>query len=133
MSRTPVVTLGIAAETTITVTRRHSTTMRPQGLILDADQPLRVGETSATRVVLWSTNSPEEVEVVTTDAGELRIWNVWRDGDLIQAWERDAGLEVDDAGADLGLRCHDGHGGDEVALDVNLSFDRAWTQPTEAG
>ena len=132
MSRTQVVTVGTAAETTVTVTREASTTARPQGLLLDADHGLRVGTVEANRLVLWNTTSPDRVEVVTTDAGELRIWHVWRDGDLVQAWEGPAGIEVDDSGSDLELRCHDGHGGDGVDLYVVLSFDRAWTQPDGA-
>lgn len=123
------VVVGTAADTTITVTRTHAATTPPQGLVLDADHPLRVGGIEAARIVLWADTAPDEAAVTTTGAGDLRIWNVWRDGDLIQAWEGEARLEVDDDGDDLGLSCHDGHGDPEPTLVVRLAFDRAWTQP----
>jgi hypothetical protein len=113
------VVVGTAAETTITVSRESSTSERPQGLVLDADEPLRVD------------TAPDTVEVLTGESGDLRIWHVWRDGDLIQAWEQAARLEVDDEGDDLGLVCHDGHGGSDADLVVRLHFDRAWTQPAD--
>lgn len=128
--RTHVV-VGTAADTTVTVTRSHASEDPPQGLVLESDHPLRVGETKAERIVLWSDTAPEQVDVITGDAGDLRMWNVWRDGRLIQAWEGDARMEVDDDGDDLGLDCHDGRGGDRPTLSVRVSFDRAWTQPTD--
>ena len=130
MSRVSHVVIGAAADTTITVTRAGYGTERPQGLVLDADEPLEVEGTTAPRIVLWAETAPPVAEVRTTAAGDIRIWHVWRDGDLIQAWVADAGIEVDDAGDDLGLRCHDGHPGAGPDLELRLSFDRAWTQPT---
>ena len=124
-----VVRVGVAAATTVTVKRCTATDARPQGLVLDADSMLRVADHASPRVVLWNTTAPDTVEIVTTAAGELRIWNVWRDGDLIQAWQGCSGIEVDDEGDDLGLCCTDGHGGSSGDLVVRLSFDRAWTQP----
>lgn len=130
MSGVPFVSVGIAAETTITVVRESSDDTRPQGLVVDADQILRVGDTEATRVVLWNTTAPDTVEIEAEEAGEVRLWNVWRDGDLVQAWEGEAAIEVDDHGDDLGLRCRDGHPGSGFDLQVRVSFDRAWTQPS---
>lgn len=131
MSEQLFVVVGTAAETTITVSRESSTSERPQGLVLDADEPLRVGDIEANRLVLWADSAPDTVEVLTGESGDLRIWHVWRDGDLIQAWEQAARLEVDDEGDDLGLVCHDGHGGSDADLVVRLHFDRAWTQPAD--
>jgi hypothetical protein len=132
MTARPFVTVGTAAETTISITRGMASSIRPQGLVLDADHPLEVAGTRAGRIVLWADRAPEQTTVVTTDAGEIRIWHVWRDGDLIQAWQPGSSMIVDDDGDDLGLSCHDGHGADGVDLDVRLSFDRAWTQPGDA-
>lgn len=131
MSDQEFVVVGTAAGTTITVTRESSTDERPQGIVLDADNPLRVGDVESSRLVLWSDSAPAQVEVHSDDAGDLRIWHVWRDGDLIQAWEGKARLEVDDAGDDLALECHDGHGAADADLVVRLQFDRAWTQPAD--
>lgn len=131
MSDQKYVIVGTAAETTITVTREAASTVRSQGLVLDADHELRVGDVEATNLVLWADTSPAELEITTGDAGDLRMWNVWRDGDLIQAWEGDARIDVDDEGDDLSLVCHDGHAGDGPDLIVRLRFDRAWTQPSD--
>ena len=131
MSQQKYVVVGTAADTTITITRESASTDAAQGIVLEADAPLTIGEVEATRVVLWSDTAPDQVDVLTGDAGDLRMWNVWREGDLVQAWEGDACIELDDDGDDLGLACHAGHGGDEPDLVVRLSFDRAWTQPTD--
>lgn len=125
------VEVGTAADTTITVHRLHASADRPQGLVVDADHDLTVNDVTATRVVLWADRAPDAVEVRTSDAGAVRFWNVWREGELVQAWQGQAAIEVDDAGDDLGLRCHDGHDGDGVDLDVRITFDRAWTQPED--
>lgn len=131
MSGPKYVAVGTAADTTLTITRQPTETETEivQGLVLEAEDELRVGGHTATRVVLWADTAPTQVEVVTGAAGELRMWNVWRDGDLIQAWENDARLDVDDEGDDLGLSCHDGHPGGGPGLVVRIAFDRAWTQP----
>jgi hypothetical protein len=129
VSRVSHVVVGTTADTTITVTRSHALAARPQGLVLEADQPLEVADTSAPKIVLWAHTAPAVTHVRTTAAGEIRIWHVWRDGELIQSWTGGAGMEIDDRGDDLGLRCHDGHPGDGPDLEVRLSFDRAWTQP----
>lgn len=123
------VVVGIAAGTTITISREASSSDRPQGLVLEADHGLSVGEVEASRLVFWADTAPAEVEVQAGDAGDLRVWNVWREGDLIQAWEGPARIDVDDDGEDLGLSCHDGHAGGGPDLVVRMSFDRAWTQP----
>ncbi|MEZ5247399.1 MAG: hypothetical protein R2707_20090 [Acidimicrobiales bacterium] len=125
------VVVGTAAETTITVTRASASDERPQGLVLDADHELVVGDVTSTRIVLWADTAPAEVSLATSEAGDLRMWNVWQDGDLMQAWDGEAWIDVDDEGDDLGLACHDGHDGDGPDLVVRVSFDRAWTQPTD--
>ena len=124
------VEVGAAAETTITVCCTAATGDRLQGLVVEADTELEVNGVSATRVVLWSHRSPDDVEILTSAAGSVRFWNVWLDGDLLQSWQGDARIEVDDEGEDLGLSSYDGHGGDVPDLVVRLSFDRAWTQPS---
>ena len=129
MSDRLFIVIGTAAESTITVSRESATTDRVQGLVLDADHPLVVGEVRSDRIVLWSDNAPDSMEVVTTEAGQIRIWNVWRDGDLIQAWQGHAVMFVDDEGEDLGLSCRDGHEDQGCSLKVRLSFDRVWSQP----
>lgn len=131
MTRRHHVEVGVAADTTVTVTRHAATERRPQGLVLDADHTLRVGACEAHRIVLWNTSAPAVVDVATTAAGSLRVWNVWRDGDLTQAWQGEADIAVVDEGESLHLRCSDGHPGPGGDLVVELRFDRAWTQPAD--
>lgn len=129
MTGRPFLVVGTSTDTAITVSREAASSQRPQGLVLDADHELSVGDVRATRIVLWADTAPAIATVVTSGAGEVRIWNVWKDGDLVQAWQDGASMIVDDTGDDLGLECHDGHEGDGPDLEVRLSFDRAWTQP----
>ncbi len=129
MARTSHIVVGTAADTTVTVSRIGEPGPRPQGLVFEADQPLVVDEVRSTRIVLWDHRAPAEVSVRTTAAGEVRIWHVWQDGDLIQAWINDAGIELDDSGDDLELRCYDAHPGSQPDLEARIGFDRAWTQP----
>lgn len=129
MTRRPFLVVGTAADTTVTIVRESVSVEREQGLVLDTDDALTVGEVEAPQLVLWAHTAPERVQVRTGAAGELRIWNVWRDADIVQAWVGRAGLVVDDEGDDLGVSCHDGHESDHPDLVVRVSFDRAWTQP----
>ena len=129
MTGRPFLVIGTSTDTAITVSREAASSQRPQGLVIDADHELSVGDVGATRIVLWADTAPAIATVVTSGAGEVRIWNVWKDGDLVQAWQNGASMIVDDTGHDLGLECHDGHEGDGPDLEVRLSFDRAWTQP----
>ncbi len=131
MSGQAFVVVGTAAGTTITVERQSVSGERPQGLVLDADHPMTVGDHQSASVVLWSDTAPARTELITSEGGELRIWHVWREGELMQAWEGDAFVVVDDEGDDLGLECHDNHPGDEIDLAVRVSFDRSWTQPDD--
>jgi hypothetical protein len=131
VNRRTHIVVGTAAGTTVTVSRTGEPGPRPQGLVFEADEPLIVEELRSTRVVLWDHCAPAEVTLHTTGAGEVRIWHVWQDGDLIQAWIRDAGIELDDSGGDLALRCYDAHPGSDPDLEARIGFDRAWTQPAD--
>ncbi|MEM7142815.1 MAG: hypothetical protein AAF548_17460 [Actinomycetota bacterium] len=122
--------VGTAADTTITIRRLAATDAHVQGLVVDGDEALEVNGIRDTRIVLWADTSPDEVEIRTSAAGPVRFWNVWRDGDLIQSWQGEAHIDIDDEGEDLELRCHDGHGAGPD-LEVRIMFDRAWTQPSE--
>lgn len=131
MSRTSHIVVGTAADTTVTVVRASEPGHRPQGLVFEADEPLVIDDVRSTCIVLWDHRAPAEVALRTTAAGEVRIWHVWQDGDLIQAWIRDAGIELDDGGEDLTLRCFDAHPGSGPDLEARIGFDRAWTQPDD--
>ncbi|MFT5200849.1 MAG: hypothetical protein ACI9C1_000214 [Candidatus Aldehydirespiratoraceae bacterium] len=131
MTERSFITLGTAADTTITVHRERSSDGAVQGLAFEAEHPLTIGDQEATRIVLWCDTAPETVQIVTGPAGPLYIWNVWRTASLIQAWEGDARIEVEDEGEDLGLRCYDGLGHATPTLEARIGFDRSWTQPDE--
>lgn len=63
-------------------------------------------------VTLWADTSPETVSlsVLSKSSCELKIWNVWRADDLVQAWVGDAGLVVSQTEKSIRLECS---GGDE--------------------
>ena len=79
------VTVDLNVDSIVTVQRIHATGERPQGLALDADQPLMVGDVTNTRMVLWSHSAPDEVEIVAR-AGRLTLWNVWEADGAVHAW-----------------------------------------------
>ena len=109
------------AHTAITVYRLGASNTRSQGLVIDADNTLNVNGIKETTIVLWADTSPEKVEIQTTEAGSVRFWHAWRDGDLVQAWQGHAHIEVErDEG--LRIRCRDGHGNPHVDLDVRIEF-----------
>lgn len=63
-------------------------------------------------IILWADTSPEEVplSVVSKSSCDLKIWNVWRTDDVVQAWVGDAGLIASQADGAIKLECS---GGDE--------------------
>ena len=79
------VTVDLNVDSIVTVRRIHATGERPQGLALDADQPLMVGDVTNTRMVLWNHSAPDEVEIVAR-AGRLTLWNVWETDGAVHAW-----------------------------------------------
>ena len=118
------VTVDLDIDSLVTITRRAATDARPQGIALDADEPMTIGETDGRRLVLWSDSAPETV-VVRVPAGRLTVWNVWRDDGAVRAWTGAAGIrriELDDADADFGVRlsASDGHPGSDADLEVDL-------------
>lgn len=63
-------------------------------------------------IILWADTSPESVplSVVSKSSCDLKIWNVWRADDVVQAWVGNAGLVVSQAEGSIKLECS---GGDE--------------------
>lgn len=82
--------------------------LRVRGGSLDID-----GET-ADDIVLWTETAPVEVRASITwksrGARSLRMWNVWRMGEVTQAWLGNAGMRVTTNNGTLLLRCSDGEG-----------------------
>lgn len=89
------VTVDLNVDSIVTVRRLHATDERPQGLALDADQSLMVGDVTNARMVLWSHSAPDEVEIVAR-AGRLTLWNVWEADGAVHAWVGAAGMLLDD-------------------------------------
>lgn len=88
----------IAANSTLNVTRQRDDTTRRQAVILDCDTDLRVGETVARRLILWSDSSPQKVVIDCHEGGNLSVWNAWvEEGDTsrtIHAWTGCSGMVV---------------------------------------
>lgn len=67
-------------------------------------------------IILWAGSSPELVELcVRSKTGcTMKIWNVWRSDNLVQAWVGDAGMIVSEIGNSIKLECSGG--------DVGINF-----------
>lgn len=120
------ITADLPTDMNLTVVRRSSGD-RPQGLVIDTDQPSRIGDVEASSLVLWSDTAPTSVEV-TVPAGRLTVSHVWRDGDVTHGWTGWCGLrrvdefDTDDESDRWHLVASDGHGQFGVDLEVEISF-----------
>ncbi len=103
----------VAAGSTVKLVRRRAKAPRPQAIVIDSDAEMRVGEISAKQFIIWSDNSPEEVDIVCPDGGQLRVWNAWRDGDdpdgLVHAWLGNAGMVAVSVDQSVTIGFSDGH------------------------
>lgn len=63
-----------------------------------------------TEMILWADTSPESVffTVVSKKACELKVWNVWRVNDMVQAWVGNAGILITEEGGITILECSGG-------------------------
>ncbi|HAB57838.1 MAG: hypothetical protein CL433_01860 [Acidimicrobiaceae bacterium] len=114
------VTVDLNVDSIVTVRRIHASDERPQGLALDADQPLAVGDVANTRMALWARSAPDEVEIAAR-AGRLTLWNVWEADGTVHAWVGAAGILLDEAaGNTTRLRASDGFGDRTIDLEVEI-------------
>lgn len=82
-------------------------------------------------IILWADTSPEVVPLsVHSKSGcELRIWNVWRTNDVVQAWVGDAGVSASENGDLIVLECSGGDKGVNFsALVVEIRKDEVNTE-----
>lgn len=110
----------------IGVHRREASGTRRQGLVIEADDELCIGDHRASRFVLWADRAPEDVTVVVPDPTEIRIWNVWSDDGWTNAWIGWSAIQVDEDDDAATLRCNDGHAGGEIPftdLVVEITLD----------
>jgi hypothetical protein len=99
------------AETRFTVHRVSSASSPVQGLCIKATKGgITVNGQSHSQIILWADTSPDTVEIVISSkrGGVLKAWNVWRSGDLTQAWIGNAGMHVSSNGGKTILECSDG-------------------------
>ncbi len=118
----------VAANSTVKVVRKRSTAPRPQAIVIDSDAEMRVGDISARRFIIWSDNSPEEVDIVCPDGGQLRVWNAWRNSDdpddFIHAWLGNAGMVAVSVDQSVTIGFSDGHEpADITKFIVELTID----------
>ena len=116
------ITLDLEGPAVVTVIRTAVNPARPQGLVLDADEPLRVDGVEAPTLVLWSDTSPAEL-TFAAPPGRLAISHTWRDGDIVHAWTGWAGIARDDDLDDpavIRLVASDGH--DELGSDLEVEL-----------
>lgn len=99
------------------IARVSSSTARRQGFVVDADADLSVAGRTARRFVLWADAAPRVVEIAVPASTDVRIWNVWADDGLTQAWLGWAAIHADEVDADVTrLSCTDGHAGQSGPL-----------------
>ena len=116
------VTLELDEPATLAITRTNAIPERPQGLILASDEPITIGDTTATTVILWSDTAPAEVSVAVAP-GRIAVSHAWRDGDIVHAWTGWAGIVRHDDPHDPGLvrlTASDGHGSVSADLEVDI-------------
>lgn len=63
-------------------------------------------------IILWADTSPDSVEItVRSKSGcQLKIWNVWRMDEIVQAWVGNSGVATSESGGEMLLECSDGTG-----------------------
>ena len=121
------ITLEVDEPTTLAITRASANPERPQGLILDSDDPITIGDTSASTLILWSDTAPAEVSVVVPP-GRISLSHAWRDGDIVHAWTGWAGImrhdDPDDADC-VRFTASDGHGSVAADLEIGIRLKTA--------
>lgn len=123
-----LVRLPVRDGSVITIRRTHASAARPQALKLALDAGLlTVNDKQAPALALWSTTSPDTVEIgVSGDgAASVEIWNAWSMGGVETEWIGNAGMVTRTTNAGLILRCSDGIGpADFSDLEVDVSIRR---------
>lgn len=110
----------------LVVHRSHTSDVRRQGLMVDADHELGIGDHTASRFVLWADRAPEDVTIQVPEPTEVRVWNVWSDDGWTNGWIGWAAIQVEEDGDTTTLRCSDGHVGSAVPFDdlvVEITLD----------
>ncbi|MDB1113954.1 MULTISPECIES: hypothetical protein [Pseudomonas] len=92
--------------------RRLSSSTQPiSGLRLKVVRgELEVNNQHHSEIILWTDTSPQSVlfSVVSKAACELKIWNVWRVNDVVQAWVGNAGIVITEEERVTKLECSGG-------------------------
>ncbi|MDT3723223.1 hypothetical protein [Pseudomonas oryzihabitans] len=86
---------------------------------------IEVNGCSHSEIILWADTSPDVVllSVFSKSGCDVKIWNVWRSGDLVQAWVGNAGLVVAENKNSVRLECSGGNENiDFCALVVQIDF-----------
>lgn len=108
----PIVQQTIKAGRTHFVVRRIRSAEQPvPGLRLKVVKGvLEIDNQRYTEIILWADTSPESVSfcVVSKSACQLKIWNVWRANDIVQAWVGNAGIVMTEARGITTLECSGG-------------------------
>lgn len=119
------VTVDLDVDSIVRIRRLDADPDTRQGLVVDADAPLRVNGVDESRFVLWADVAPDEVEV-HAPAGRLTFWNVWETDGAVHAWIGEAGIMLDELDdGTTRLQASDGHGERTVDLEVEITIDAA--------
>ncbi|MEO6146413.1 MAG: hypothetical protein ABIT70_05070 [Sulfuriferula sp.] len=100
-----------------------------QGLRIKLDNgELEINGQQLKDIVIWADTSPDEVQVRVIGKSNVgvKVWNVWRYGDLMQAWTGNAGIQIEEKNGLVRLSCSDGVGEpDFTDLIVQIEFESA--------
>ena len=111
----------------VTVRRRVVGAARPQCLVLSLNSgKFEVNGSHTDIVKLWSTTSPQTVELVIQGAAAstLEAWNGWSLGGVENAWIGNAGIVTKSTAGATILRCSDGVGQPDFSdLEVEISVE----------
>lgn len=110
----PIYQTSIEAKRKEFLIRRLKATGSPvQGLRMKVvNGEIEVNGQRHPEIILWSDTSPEAVviSILSKTGCELKAWNVWQAGDIVQAWVGNSGLLINKIGKVVTLECSDGVG-----------------------
>ncbi len=108
-----ILNLKINGSQKFIIRRLNSSKSLLQGLRLKAVKgSIEVNGQSHGDIILWADTCPEAVDIYVASKSEceLKIWNVWKSGEITHAWIGNAGFLVFEKENIIMLECSDGVG-----------------------
>ena len=126
----PIYSVEVSAKRRgFTIHRQHAADSPVPGLSLQARTgEIEVNGRRSSHIVLWADTSPQRVDlaVLSGSGCTLNVWNVWRNGDSMDAWLGNAGMVVTQGDGVTTLECSSGPG-DVDFSDLVVDIERGET------